>query len=322
MRAVLWAWAAWHVAGILSRLPGQPVWLYDWNVYHAGAVQLLERTLYRVPLVEPGFDLPLSVFNLGPLAAVWAVPFLPLGREAGGVAFVLVSIAAVVVGISLSLRTLGVRQAWGAVIVCAYLLAWPLVSDQLGLANINDLMFAIVAAFAWAHVAGHQRIAGVLLAVAIGTKVWPVALVLLLLRERRWPELRAMAWTLVAVFVGTVAWLGPDVILAIAHAVIGANGPRFYPDIPQLWTSAARQWWTWWPAWGTYVVAAMLMAVPVRGRLGLGIGILAGLSLNANLWYHYVWVFGLGLALFVVGLRHREVPHAYPAPSLTPEPQT
>jgi hypothetical protein len=57
---VLWAgWIA-RTAGTLiiysPLVPRVDVWLYDWNVYQAAAGQLLDRTLYRVELVQPGHE--------------------------------------------------------------------------------------------------------------------------------------------------------------------------------------------------------------------------------------------------------------------------
>jgi hypothetical protein len=69
-----------------------------------------------------------------------------------------------------------------------------------------------------------------------------------------------------------------------------------------IWTSWARAAWEWWPAWGGYAVAALLLLVPATGRLGLGLGIVAGLSLNSYLWHHYAPVLVFGAALVLVGI--------------------
>jgi hypothetical protein len=308
----LWIWCAVQVATVLAVLTHPPllIWLYDWNVYHAAAGQLVDRTLYRVPLVEPGFSLPLPVFNYPPLAAVWVLPLLPLGREAGGIAFEFLSLGCLAAGLMFAVRALGLRYpwAWAAGILALwlatfpYLAMFPYVVAEIGLGNNNELMFLLVSGFTVTHLAGHQRVAGLLLGLAIATKVWPVALVVLLLREKRWSELRWAAGFVAIQGVLILAWLGPDVLPNLIHAVFFANGPRNYPDVPALWTTTARNNWSWWPWWGTYAVAVLFAAIPARGRIGLGLAIIAGLSLNANLWFHYDWAFYLGWALVVVGL--------------------
>lgn len=271
------------------------VWLYDWNVYHAAAGDLLTGELYRNRLVEPGHQLPIGVFNYPPLAALVAVPLLPLGREGGGIAFVIASSAAVAGGAALALRAAAISRwwLWAPAILTAYLLAWPPTRADIGLANNNALMFLLVAGFALAHVHQRERWAGILLALAVGIKLWPIALVVLLLRERRWVTVRWMLGVLAIQGILFLAWLGPDVLPDLTHALL-QNTPRDTSVAVVLWTSAFREWWDWWPAWGTYAVAVGLLLIPARGRLGLGIGIIAGLSLNANLWHHYLWAFGLG----------------------------
>jgi hypothetical protein len=307
---VLWAgWAA-RTAGILltySRLlPRVDVWLYDWNVYHAAAGQLMDRTLYRAALLQPGHELPIAAFNYPPLAAAWAIPLLPLGREPGGVVWLIAGVLATSIGALLGARALGLQWSWAWVasgLGLAIYATSPYIAADVLLGNNNHLMLALVAGFALAHLSGHQRVAGLLLALAIGTKLWPVALLVLVLREGRLSELR---WTVGALAVQgalTLAFLGPDVVAVMLAAVLGQNLARdAMGDAPVLWTSALRVWWEWWPVWGSYAIAGALLLVPVTGRLGLGLGIIAGLSLNANLWHHYAPVFVLGLLFIAFGL--------------------
>jgi hypothetical protein len=309
-------WAGWvaRTAGILlnySRLvPRVDVWLYDWNVYHAAAGQLVHGTLYRAALVQPGHDLPIAAFNYPPLAAAWALPFLPLGRELGGVVWLIVGLLATSVGSLLGARALGLRWSWAWVVSgvgLAFYATSPYIAADVLLGNNNHLMLALVAGFALAHLSGHQRAAGLLLALAIGTKLWPVALLVLVLRDGRWTELR---WTAGAVAVQgalTLALLGPDVVGVMLAAVLGQNLAReAMGDAPVLWTSALRVWWDWWPVWGTYAIAGALLLIlillPVTGRLGLGLGVIAGLSLNSNLWHHYAPVFALAFVFIAFGL--------------------
>jgi hypothetical protein len=179
---------------------------------------------------------------------------------------------------------------------------WPFASADIALGNDNAIVFGLLGLFVWAHITGRQRTAGILLAVAIGTKLWPAALLVLLLRERRWQALRWCAALLAVQLIAMVAWLGPESVPAAIHAIVGPALPRTYYGVTVLWTSAFRAAWSWWPTWGGYAVAVALLAVPARGYLGLGLAILAGLALNPNLWDHYLFAFALGLGLTGIGL--------------------
>src|SRR5687767_9842909 len=178
---VLWATWLTRCATIViahaDLVPRRNTWLFDWNVYHAAAADLLERTLYRVPLVEPGHALPVELFNYPPLAAVWAVPLMPFGREPGGIAWLVVGILATSAGAFLGARAVGLSWTWGWVVAGAslalYATFWPHIDNEILLGNNNHLMFGLVGGFCLAHVRAHQRVAGVLLALAIGTKLWP-----------------------------------------------------------------------------------------------------------------------------------------------------
>jgi hypothetical protein len=179
---------------------------------------------------------------------------------------------------------------------------WPHIVNDILLANNNHLVFGLVGGFALCHVRGHERGAGVLLALSVGTKLWPVALIALLLRERRWREVRWLAGGLAVQGVVALAWLGPDVIGPMLPAIVGQNVSRGGTGtVPVLWTSWARAAWDWWPDWGGYAVAGILLLVPAVGLIGLGLGVIGGLSLNLYLWHHYAPVFGFGAVLILIG---------------------
>jgi hypothetical protein len=304
-------WAAWltRSIGILAAhadlVPRRNTWLFDWNVYHAAALDLMDRTLYRVALVEPGHALPIEFFNYPPLAAAWAVPLLPFGREPGGVVWVVLMVLATSAGSLLGSRAIGLSWIWTLLLAgvgLALYSYWPHIVNDILLANNNHLVFGLMGGFALAHVRGHERVAGILLALAVGTKLWPVALIALLLRERRWREMRWLAGGVAVQGVLALAWLGPDVIGPMLPAIVGQNVSRGGTGtVPVLWTSWARAAWDWWPDWGGYAVASVLLVAPFAGLLGLGLGIIGGLSLNLYLWHHYAPVFGFGAVLVAMG---------------------
>jgi hypothetical protein len=314
-------WAAWLTRsfGILvahtDLVPRRNTWLFDWNVYHAAALDLVDRTLYRVALVEPGHTLPIEFFNYPPLAAAWAVPLLPFGREPGGIAWIVLMVLATSAGAVFGARAIGLSWKWTVLAAGAALTLyanWPHIVNDILLANNNHLVFGLVGGFALAHARSHERVAGVLLALAVGTKLWPVALVVLLLRERRWQEVHWLVGVLAVQGMLALAWLGPDVVGPMLPAIIGQNVSRGGTGtVPVLWTSWARAAWEWWPIWGGYAVAGVLLLVPAVGLFGLGLGVIAGLSLNLYLWHHYAPILGLGAVLVFVGavIRLRAVAH-------------
>jgi hypothetical protein len=287
----------------------QPLFIYlDWRVYATGAAQLLDRSLYRVPLDAGTAPLPLDVFNLPPLAAAAALPFLPLGADAL-LAWQLLGAAGVALAAMAIGRLLGSdwRGAvlWGGVGLGAYVALDRLaVRDELNywwglvLGNSGYLMLGLMAAFALAHTTGRERGAGLLLSVAIGIKVWPVALLPLLLRERRWTT---VAWAGAALAIQGlffVLWLGPDVVAP----ALAALGEHVEADTLVIGVSAIGSVVSWWPVWAPAAAGVLLVLVPARGLTGLGLGILAGLAAIANLWGHYLPTILFGAILVAGGL--------------------
>lgn len=277
-------------------------WLYDWHVYYAGAVELVNRTLYHGQISVPGWPLPVDYYNLPPASAALAVPFLPLGRGGGGLAWVVLGMAGIVGAAVLTPILARVRWpfAWAGVLLGLYAAGWPMFIENVTLGNVNPLMFAGVAAFALAHLAGRERSAGALLGVLIAVKIWPLALVAVVGRERRWRELRwATAIVAVQGFL-FLAWLGPRLVPDLVTAL--RTPVPVEPWFTTMWTTWARELWDWWPAWGSVAIAAGLLAIPARRELGVGLGILAGLSLIANVWNHYIGFFVIAAVLIGRGL--------------------
>ena len=53
---------------------------------------------------------------------------------------------------------------------------------------------------------------------------------------------------------------------------------------------------------GGFAVAAILLAIPARRKIGLGLGILAGMAAVPNLWVHYVPTIIVGSLLIASGV--------------------
>jgi hypothetical protein len=290
------------------------VWLYDWRVYYAGALDLVERDLYLDHGIGVrNLQMPVHVFNNPPMAAALPLPFLPFGYEVGGLIWVIAGAVAIAVSAVAATRVLRIQLGWAwiGLFWLAYIVQ-PFFVRNMVLGNVNAFMLPIVVAFTWAHLKGYQRTAGLLLGLAIAIKVWPVLIAILLMRERRWLE---MVWATALVAVQGILvllWLGPTVLpemVTALRAVVPIPG-----GVVVLWTTWARTSLEWWPAWGSIAVAGLLIAIPARGRLGLGLAMLAGLSLIANLWDHYLPTFVFVALLIATSPEAGRLARSIPAP--------
>lgn len=172
----------------------------------------------------------------------------------------------------------------------------------------NFVVLGLVAGFALAYVSRRERFAGLLLAAAVASKLWPLALFPLILRERRWT---VALWALGALAVHGVlllAWLGLDAVPDAVRALRQSDNP----DTLVIGVASIRRLFEWWPPWAPVAVGLVLVALPLRGLAGLGVGILAGLAVITNLWGHYLPTVVFGLVLAVSPLLGRR--DALPAP--------
>lgn len=296
----------WFALSEASALAPGGVFQVDWHVYWAGANDLVDRDLYRVPLDAGGLSLSTTDFNLPPLSAAWALPFLALPITPAGYLWQVVAASAVAVAGIICLEILKVSRPW----LWAGLLLGPLAFtllylEGLHLATNNYLMVALVAFGCRSYLRGRDATAGLLIGLAISTKLWPATLLVVALRERRWKVLAsAIAVTVVqgVVFLG---WLGIDALgamLANLRMPIPATGLLIGPTA----ISGLREVWI---AGVGALVAIAILVLPLRGRAALGAAVLAGVAPITNLWIHYGPTLLLGLALLVPDriewLRHR-----------------
>lgn len=300
----------------VMRYEEQPFFVgYDWRVYATGAEHLLDRSLYAVRLAPGGMPIPVDHFNLPPLAAALALPLLPLSFAAAVAVWQVVNAAALAFAVTVVPRLLGLAHRWwlplGGIALGAYALSEHVPSpDELNywwglvLGNNSFLVLGMVAAFSVAYRSGRDRPAGLLLALAVGTKVWPVAVLPFLLREGRWTVLRWAAAGLALQALVFLAWLGPDVV----PDMIRALGTSVEARTLVIGVSAPGEILPWWPPWAPVVVAGLLVLIPARGLVGLGLGLLAGLAAIDNLWGHYLPSIGFAAALVATPLVHRYLP--------------
>ena len=308
--ALAWALAINRAFAVHEFVTSQhpEAWLYDWWVYVAGSNDLLSRTLYEVPLSYPGRSLPVEAFNLPPLAAVWPLLLSWLPPATAGALWVLGG-GLLWIGSWLfaTARVMEIPHAWAFVGAAAlWYSGTPAFTLHLSLGNINDVVLGLIVAFVVLHQREHHSTAGIVLAIAIGTKIWPAALLVLSARERRWRELAWCVGSLSAIAIATIAWLGVD---ALSNSISALQvRDEVDPANPVLWTTWLREHTDWWPAWGAAVIAAGCVIYPARGILGLGLGILAGLTLVPNIWSHYLPTMVFGLALVAGALFRTRFP--------------
>ncbi|HEX6473810.1 MAG TPA: glycosyltransferase family 87 protein [Candidatus Limnocylindria bacterium] len=291
-------------------------WLVDWHVYAAGARALVEGNLYVAPL-RSEFHMPVTSFNMPPGSAFVALPFIALPDAIGGYLWVVLNVAATGVAALLTAWIVRARPMllWSG--LAFFLYSFALGRQLVLLGNNTPLLLMIVAGFVAAQQARLSTTAGVLLGIAIATKLWPVAFLAVVARERSWGT---AAWAIGvsgAVFAGTLLWVGgADAIRPMISSL------SYDVEIKKqilLGITWLRHHLDWWPAWGGYAIALILLLIPARGLIGYGLGTLAGLALIPNLWIHYLATVIFGAVLLVKGLVdwRREPDHA-PQPLASP----
>ena len=303
---ILWAGA---VVVWVDRLLDQATephrsWLLDWHAYAAGGHQFVTGDLYRVDLVSP-YPIPISAFNMPPGSALAVLPFLPFPDTVGGVLWVIVNVAAVAGSAALMARIVDLQPWWlwsGAIFFAYSFFAWWALPALLG--NNSPLLLLLVAGFVAAQLASRTTLAGALLGIAIATKLWPAAYLVVLAREREW---RTATWAVgtAAVIVGaSLLWLGG---LDAVRPMLTALAAEVEPG-PRQWLLGftwLRVHTDWWPDWGGYVVAVLILLIPARGLTGYGLATLAGMAAVPNLWRHYVGTVIFGVVLLIRGLYDR-----------------
>jgi hypothetical protein len=309
---------AWTIQLIAQQSDPIPTWLYDWHVYAAAARAFLEGKLYYDQLTST-FLLPVVVFNYPPLSALVVAPLLFLPDQVAGTFWVAANIAAMGGAAILTARLLRLSEAIAWAGIGFFIFTFNPWSWLALLGNNTPLVLLLVLAFAHDHLRGRQGRAGVLLGIAIGLKLWPAALLPLVLRERHWRSLLVVVGISAAVGLATIAWLGPEVIGPAADSIRSRDDIK--PGNPVFGITWLRENFDWWPSWGGYAIAALLVAIPVRGRIGIALGILAGMAAVPNLWRHYLPTVTVGFLLAAFGFRDargqtdsdRPAEHARPA---------
>ena len=156
---------------------------------------------------------------------------------------------------------------------------------------------------------------GLLLGVAIATKLWPATFLVVLARERDWRTFGWAAGTAAAITVVLILWLGG---LSVIGPMVAALQVRdeIGPDRFVLGITWLRENISWWPDWGGYAISLLILLIPAKGMTGYGLATLAGMAAIPNLWRHYWATVIFGVLLLGRGLLDRrqapagKTPHA------------
>jgi hypothetical protein len=138
--------------------------------------------------------------------------------------------------------------------------------------------------------------------------LWPIVLVVPLIRDGRWRAAWIAVASSAAFTIIPVVWLGLDVVLPMVQA-LRLNVP-VEPGVAVLWTSAFRELWDWWPTWAAVAIGLAVLALPVKGLAAIGLAMLAGISFIPNIWDHYLPTLLVAIALAGLGSRFPEVSRA------------
>jgi hypothetical protein len=297
-------------------VPGYDPWLYDWHVYAAGARDLIDGALYYVPLTSP-YPIPVDSFNYPPIAALVVVPLLPFSDFIAGTVWVLLNIAAVAATAVIAVRILQLKEIalWSGAAFCLFSVSPWAQSALVG--NNTAVVLLLVATFVLAQANHHRMIAGPVLGLAIAIKVWPATLLVVLIREREWRTALWAIGTSILLIGLSLVWLGgPTAIGPMVRAL--STRDSVAPNDVVLGISWLRETVEWWPDWGGYAVAGLLLLIPARGLTGYGLATLAGMAAIPNLWRHYLETIVFGCALIWRGLADREVRQSDDAARLSP----
>ena len=235
----------------------------------------LPRLLSDQPLYDPAKLLPHVAerppfWNQAPSTALMSLIMLGPG---GGLLWGLVMIGGVVVGLALVWPRVG---PGGVALLAPVLLVWPPVTEALAWANVNALVFGLLAV-AWRF----PRAAGWAIGVASAAKLVPIIAVAWLIGKRDWRGAAVAVAILVMATVVVLAWKGfgtlPDFITLRLNErpSEGAAGGVGFAAVTGL------------PQTVGYLAAAVLAVLALRFA-SLSLAIVAMLFSVAELHLHYL----------------------------------
>lgn len=157
----------------------------------------IKPPFWTVPILSP------------PFMAVLFRPLALLPPDLGAYAWWLATMSAIATTLAVLVRRVPILTSI-AVLVLGVPLAY-----EIGVGNVNAFLLAGTIAIWFLATHGHGRIAGVIAAFLVMVKIWPIALVLWLVVQRRWDSVQAGLVT--AVVLGAVSILGAGLAAHLSY---------------------------------------------------------------------------------------------------------
>ncbi len=275
----------WSIVGLITiplAIAGIATWyrvsgaiLYGDADWYASA---LPRLLADVPLYDPAKLIPHVAerppfWNQAPATALFSLVMLAPG---GGLLWGLLMTTGVLVGLALTWPRVG---PGGVVLLGPVLLIWPPVIEALAWANINGLVFGLLA-IAWRF----PRAAGWAVGLAAAAKLVPILAIAWLAGRKDWRSVAVALGVFVATTAVVIAWKGPQTLPDFISLRLN--------EIPSLGIGAGigLTTLTGIPQSIGYVAAAVLTVLAYR-YASLSLAIIAMLLSVTELHMHYlIWL--------------------------------
>lgn len=251
-----------------------PIFFGDIDWYRAALPGLLsDRPLYDPAKLLPHVAERPPYWNQAPSTAIFTlVMLLPGGDWAWG----FLTVAGVLVGLALVWPRVG---PGGTVLLAPVLLLWPPVTDALAWANVNGLVFGLLAV-AWRF----PRFAGWAIGVAAALKLAPILAVAWLVGKRDWRNAAVALAIPVAATLIVAAWDGFATLTDFVMLRLNERPP-----------TAGLGYWSFarllgWPSWAGFAAAVLLTAAAWRFA-SFSLSVVAMLVSVTALHAHYwTWI--------------------------------
>jgi Glycosyltransferase family 87 len=284
--AILWAATLFHWVLLIAQLPNRTT-RFDFSVFYASAVAM-RRGLnpYLVDLRQIGNPLHLEIWPLihttsTPTFLLCFMPFAYMPERLGYWIWFSITMAALAAALVLMLdsRESGLPTPLKWVVAAAIILYSPL-SDHVAFAQAQILiLLMLVLVLRWLA-SGRDIAAGIMLALAVMLRAFPLALALYLMITRRWRALFSMTVGLAAIGAVTVAGVGTEIVRTFVAGAAGtmSHHPVSLPIDVALGAFVTRLFWY---AFGP-VLSSGLGTLRIAAVFGLELA-LVGLSVRATL---------------------------------------
>jgi Glycosyltransferase family 87 len=243
--------AVLHFVLLIAQLPGR-VTRFDFSVFYASAAAIRRgMNPYLVDLRQIGDPLHLEIWPLihttsTPTFLLCFMPFAYIPESTGYWIWFVISMTALAAAIVLMLggAESGLPMPLKWVVADAILLYSP-INDHIAFAQVQILiLLMLVLVMRWLA-SGREVAAGLMLALAVMLRAFPLVLALYLIVTRRWRALFAMTMGLVLIAGITVAGLGSEIVRTFIDgaALTVSHHPVSLPINVALGTFVTRLFW-------------------------------------------------------------------------------